>query len=396
MSLLDSFKKIFKKEDKTSKNINEVITLEKLYLKVEDKIKENSEKSKQLKNNIINRINQFNSEITLHLDILENLDISNRKEHDKIKLVVTENLNIYVDQLKKLINNLKDIENLEFKEGVNKLYFIINEFDRKSRHSFEKATILIGKELQNVKITINNFKRDLNNIVGETRILFEEKEVGNKLDLLFLGLKQIKDYEEELNKKKEVLNEEIKTGNKEKELIIQKIEQIKNSDEYKRDLKEKYNHEEKLNKLENELLSLKQKINFKLLAKYFHHDNKKSLIISEYANNFKSSIKDDEEIKIVDYVKEAQGIELNSLHELRNKLIKINDELITQTDKDIAILESNFKELNFKVIGIKSSIEIETRKMEKIKTKKDKIIMEIKDLAKSLFPSIEVKYSKPL
>ena len=187
MSLLDSFKKIFKKEDKTSKNINEVITLEKLYLKVEDKIKENSEKSKQLKNNIINRINQFNSEITLHLDILENLDISNRKEHDKIKLVVTENLNIYVDQLKKLINNLKDIENLEFKEGVNKLYFIINEFDRKSRHSFEKATILIGKELQNVKITINNFKRDLNNIVGETRILFEEKEVGNKLDLLFWG-----------------------------------------------------------------------------------------------------------------------------------------------------------------------------------------------------------------
>ncbi len=280
---------------------------------------------------------------------------------------------------------------MEFKDGINKLSFILNEFYRKSHNSFEKATILIGKELKTVKEFLNNFIKNLDDKIREGRIHLKEIDVCNKINLMFLELKQIKNYEEELNKKKEFLNEEIERKIKEKKLIIQKIEQIKNSEEFKRDMIEKNNHEEKLNKLENELRFIKQKINFRLLAKYFHHDNKKRQIILEYANNFKSSIKNDEEIKIVDYVKEAQGIELNSLYDLRNRLIDSKDQVITQTDKDIIALEINLKELDFSIIGIKSNIETETKKMEKIITKKDKIIMEIKDLAKSLFPCIEVK-----
>jgi len=391
MSWLNSLKKIFKKEDKNSKNINEVVTLEQLNLKIEDKIKENSKKSNQLKNDIINRINQFNTEIKSQIEILENVDISKRKEHDKIKLIVKENLIIYINHLKNLINNLKNIENLEFKEGMNKLFFILNEFDRKSHNSFEKVTILIGKELKTVKESLNNFMRNLDNVIRDSKTFFEEIEDCNKLNFMFLGLKQIKNYEEDLNKKIEVFNEEIKTKNKEKELIKQKIERIKNSEEFKRDLNEKYIHEEKINELENELRLIKQKINFKLLVKYFHHDNKKSLIISEYANNFKSSIKDDEELKIFELVKEVQGIELNSLHDLRNRIIDSKDQVITQTDKDIALLETNLKELDFNLLVIKSYIKSETKKMDRITIKKDKIIMEIKDLSKSLFPNIEVK-----
>lgn len=391
MSLLERLKKIFKEEKKVKSN-NEAITLENVYSKIEEKIKNNSEKSNQLKNEIINRVNKFNTEIKLLIEILEKLDISDKKEHNKIKLIVSENKNIYINQLKNLINNLNNIENLEFKEGVNKLFFIINEFYRKSHNSFEKATILIGKELRNIKELLNNFARDLNIIIDNNKKLFEEIEISEKLHLFFIELKKIKDFEEELKKKIENFNEEIKTKNKEKELIIEMIEKIKKSEQYIRDVKEKDEHKEQLNNLENELRLIKQKINFKLLAKYFHYDNKKSKIIIEYTNNFKPSIIDDKELRIIDLVKEAQGIELNSLYELRNRIIKISDQMVTQTDKEIARLETNLKELGYSIFGIRSSIEIETKKIEKIIQRKDKIIDEIKDFVKLLFPDIILNF----
>lgn len=389
MSWLNELKKIFIEKEVIENKKTEMVTLEQIYSKVDAKIKEDLEKKKELKREIINRINQLEIEIKSPIGCLKKINLSERKEQDRIKLIVTENLNLYTIQLERLVNNLKNIENMEAKESTNKLFFILNDFNRTSHIPFEKATILIGKELQTVKEIINNFLKDIDKIVNNKE-LFEKIEISHKLSLLLSDLTKNKSYEEELNKKKKDFNEELKREGEGYNIINQKIDTMKNSLDYKKDMQEKEEHKERLNKLENELQSLRQKINFKLLAKYFHHDNKKIPIILGYADNFKSSIKNDNDLMIVDFAKEAQGIELGSLGELRSKIINNSDQLITQTDKYIAVLEANLKELDFRIIGIRANIENESKKMEKLMVKRKKMISEVKNLSKPLFPNIEI------
>ena len=82
---------------------------------------------------------------------------------------------------------------------------------------------------------------------------------------------------------------------------------------------------------------------------------------------------------------------MRSLGELRSKIINNSDQLITQTDKDIAVLKANLKELDFRIIGIRANIENESKKMEKLMVKRKKMISEVKNLSKSLFPNIEIE-----
>ncbi len=390
MSWLNKLKKIFTEEKVIEEKKTEMVTLEQLYLKVDAKIKEISEKSSQLKKEIINRINQLEAEIKSPLESLEKTDISGKKEHDKIKIIVTENLDLYVTQLKRLISNIRNIGDLEIKECIKQLFLILNDFNRTSRIPFEKANILIGKELQAVKDIVNNFLKDIAKITDNKR-LFDEMEISHKLSLLLSELTKNKNYEEEINQKKAYLEKELKRKDEEYALTKQKIDAVKNSSDYKKDMQEKEERKEKIKKLENALDLLKQKINFKLLAKHFHHDNKKSQIILSYANNFKSSVKNDSSLAIIDFAKEAQGIELSSLKELRDKMINHPAQLITQTEKEIGDLEASLKELDSNTAGIKANIENESKKKEKLITKREKIISEIKNLSESLFPDIKIE-----
>ncbi len=389
MGFLNKIKLIFTNKQEKNDETKETIQIEELPTKLENKIHELTKLKKQLKEDILKRISSFESEINERIISLENIDISKRKEYDKIKLIVTENLSLYTVQLKRLVNNLKNIKDLETKESVSKLFFILNDFNKVSQVPFEKVTILIGKEMQAVRETINNFIKDIDKIANYKE-LFEKTEISNKLSFLLSELKKNKLYEEELKKKREELYEELKRKDEECCMVKQRTDSVKNSLDYKEDMQKKEEHEEKLKKLEDELQLLKQKINFKLLAKYFHHDNKKIQIIKDYANNFKSCIKNDNDLRIVDFVKEAQGIEFGSLEELRKKIIDYSDQLITPTDKDITVFEENLKELDFSIIGVKVNIDNESKKMERVIAKREKIISEVKNLSNSMFSNIEI------
>src|SRR3989344_2611093 len=118
MQWLDKIKGIFKEERVVESKKPESISFEDIYSKVEDKVKENSIREDNLKKQISDRINQFDYELNRALESLEKIDLSGRKEHEKIKLVVTENLNLYISQLKRLIYNLKNIEYIKTKDSI--------------------------------------------------------------------------------------------------------------------------------------------------------------------------------------------------------------------------------------------------------------------------------------
>src|SRR3989344_589851 len=131
MSWLNKLKNILKENEPEVKNIKpEQVRIELLGDKVNDKIKHNYSKNNELKKEITENIASFKNEMKASIEILEKVSLSGRKEHEKIKQVVLENLSLYVAQVKRLISQLENLEPLELSESLIKLNTILNEFDR--------------------------------------------------------------------------------------------------------------------------------------------------------------------------------------------------------------------------------------------------------------------------
>lgn len=390
MSFIDKIKKIFKEEKVEEKQIKK-ISFEQLPTKINEKLKEGVEKTERIKKEITEKITNFDKEIFNALGVLEQINIEERKEHEKLKLVVRENLSLYINYLKRFLHNLKKTENLEIEEQIKKIFAQLNEFEKISYLPYEKATILIGKELENVKILIKEFKKGVNKVAEENKTFFEETLTLNQLNSILQELKHNKTYTKELEIMIEDSNNEINKIKEEIKKIERKINEIKSNDEYKKDLEEKEKHARDLNELEKEILALKQKIDFRLLAKYFHYDKKKSQLIRHYSENFKSALENDKELEIISLVKQAQNIELNSLNEIQKKLSELNKSFTTKTDNEILSLEEELKKFHSRILSIELDIQNELKKKERLIAKKEKISQETKELAKKVFFNFEIE-----
>ena len=387
MSWVDKLKSIFKEEKAVEEKKIEKVSLEDLYFKVEEKLKEQNGEKELLKKEVLKRIERFAMEMSKAIEVLENVDLTKRKDYERIKIIVTENLSLYITQSKKLIGNVKSVESLEVKEALSKLSFYFNEFNRVSYAPFEKATILVGNELVAIKNILREFVKDCNKVFNDNKIFFDEIETSENLNSLVSRVKQNRIYEEELNQKVSGLNDSLKKEKEKYETAKQKIEDAVNSEDYRDDIKEKEKHREKLIRLEKEIESVKQKINLKSLSKWFHYDKKKSQIIKDYSKDFKSVLLNDHDLIILDLVKEAQGSEIDGLGELQLKIPELSKHFTTKTDEKIAELENDLSKFEADIKNIERSIEYEQNKKNKLAAKKEKTLLEIKKFSQLLFPN---------
>jgi len=392
MTWLDSLKKIFKEEEKIIKDKKlDIVPFEQIYSIVDEKIKEHSKKNEQLKEEIIGRITQFETEIISSIAVLESIDISDKKEHEKIKLIVAENLSLYVTQLKRLAYNLKNIHDLDAKPCMDKLFHIWNGFNKDSHTPFEKATILIGKELETAKLILKSFIKSISDLAANNKQFFEEIEITARLNSMLQETKKNNSFEHEIDLNIESLKQYLEKIKIEDGTIRKKIFDIMESQKYKEDTEKKDSRKNKMDELENEIQSMKQKINLKLLAKHFHHDERKSQIIKDYSNNFKLALEDDSNLELMEFIKSAHGTEFETLKELKLKISEFSKPFVTETDKEITNLENNIKRLELRAAKTNSDIEDNEKKKNKLDIKKKSIILESKNLAMSLFPNLEIK-----
>jgi len=391
MQWLDKIKGIFKEERVVESKKPESISFEDIYSKVEDKVKENSIREDNLKKQISDRINQFDYELNRALESLEKIDLSGRKEHEKIKLVVTENLNLYISQLKRLIYNLKNIEYIKTKDSINKIFSIWNEFNRMSQMPFEKATILIGKELGSAREILKNFASDINAIAERCKSFFDEEESTLKLNRILNEITQFMTQEKDIADHIENINQEVIKTKESNASIEKKIQEIKSSSSYEEDLKKNEEHLRKLSFLENEIHSIKQKMDLKNLAKQFHSDKRKSQIIHNYSSGFKSALEADSELKILDLLEYDQNFDSNQLKELRLKIVELNKPFITESWKEISHLENELKRSKLNHEKLSENVESETIKNKKLAVKIENAKSEAKEIVRLLFPSLEIQ-----
>jgi len=368
--------------------------IEKLEFKdIENWINETKQQNKSEEEKFFREVKNFVSdlikEIENQIPVLEKIDLSQKKEQEKIKLITKQNLDNYIFHLKVLIKNLKDIDNADF---LNKISHTIFDFNEKSNMSFEKATFLIGKELGKVREFISNFLKDLNKLKKENTTLIKNSEIISIIEIKLKDFDKIKGLEDEINKNIKTFEKQINNLSNKNNILFEEIEKIKNSPEYVEELKKQ--NQIKLSKinLDEYLNNLKQSIDFKTLANTFHSNESEMSIIKEHKDNFKPAYEKNngsDLLSLFEFNKNKSEIE-NKIKEINKLLKKIEDSenaLELKNSSEIVMKNTEIEKNNHKIEELNQEISKESKKFEKIKDNQD----QIKDLIKQELIKINIE-----
>jgi len=340
----------------------------------------NKEKEKKFLGIVKNRIFKLADELEEEAEVLENLDLTEKREQEKIKLVVRENLNKYAYYVRKLAETLKALETGEPSEFIEKINQIFYDFDRKSTISYQKATILIGKEIAEVGKSIAKFSEDLKDTIDENKETLENSKILKIIEKKLEELDSLEKIKAETESNLGKYSEKIIGIEKKDKKIEKKIEEIKESPEYIEIKRKERQISEKEENLKTEIYKLKSLIDFKLLASLYHSNEKEMKIINEYKNNFLESFEKDLGNGIIELI-ENLGIENKEAIIKKINEITLEKKKLTSSSIEKDPVDYLFSELRKNITEIES-INLEKAKEEKRNEKIKEAEKELKEIIK--------------
>jgi hypothetical protein len=382
MGFFDFLRKKEKEEPKKEISIEKI----KAKVKEEDKLlHDNSIKLKEKTKFLLDKIIPPLKSSLLSLGLI---DFEKRREDERLKGIVKENLHIYMSHLEILIENLENLnQTADFNDYMTQIGDIFKFFSKNSAKSYEKATILVGEEFEAIQQDFKNFSQEFNSLRKEG---LENKEKDEKLSKFAENLQKISDTEKaEEQIKNLILKLDAEKRQKGAE-ILKKEEELKNlreSESYKKDLEERERIEEERQKLEKEIWMIQKKIDLKGLAGMYHSNEKKHRIIKGYIENFKQAMEEDERMEFAKIVKEAKGLDVG-LIEIKERSKKLNN-YVSQTEIKIREIEKEAEKIKNELDEAGKNKKAEENKVEKFRKKKEILISELKSEAGEFFKTLK-------
>ncbi len=324
------------------------------------------------------RISQFILELEEKISVLHKINIDEKKVEEKIKLIVKENLKNYLDYLEKLITKLKEIG--DEKNIVGTLNFIFTDFKKKSTLSYEKATILIGKEMKDIKENIRRFFTDVEIIIRNNQDIIDESKIIRLLEIEIKKFDEIKKIKLEITKDIEEYDNKISNLEKDIKIKEEEIENLKKSEKFLEENKKKEELKMKKQELEKDIWNLGRLIDFKALANFYHIFEKKMNTIKEYRENFKQAFQKTkgEDIMLLLGESKLHSIDvLNKFKEIEDKRKEIDNIIIGETGFEN--LEHIIKEMKSKIEAINSNKFMKQKRLEKLEINFNSVIESIKN-----------------
>jgi chromosome segregation ATPase len=335
----------------------------------------NSEKSKiSIEENkyltqIKEKTSQFTTELENEIPSLKQINLEEKKVEEKIKLIVQNNLDNYIKYLEKLTTNLNQIQ--DNKELIAKINYIFTDFQKKSKMSYEKATFIIGDELGKIKDKIQQFYKDIEEIIKENQTTINKSNTIQSIENEIDKLNTIKKVKSELEENIEENNEELKNLNENLHHHLNKIEEVKTSEKFLEENKKKHELEKKLD-------NLRQSLDFKALTNFYHIFENEMEIVKSYKENFKQSFN------------KSNGEDLSELllkskldtPEILNTIQKINEkklEIEKFDNNEVQSLETEKKKITSEIENINSKKSITEKKSERLNENLSEINNSIKE-----------------
>ena len=272
---------------------------------------------------------------------------------------------------------LREIQNE--KEIIEKINSFFSEFKKRSALSYEKVTIIIGKEMGIIKEGIKKFFKDTENIVKNHQEIFDLLKTIRLVEIEIKKSNEIKKIKSEIigniedkNSKITNLKEIIKTTEK-------AIENLKKSEKFIEESKKREELETKKQDLERSIGELSRIIDFKFLTNFYHSFEKEMSIVKEYKENFKQAFQKTGGEDIISLLSESklQNVDiLNKTQEIEDKTKEISKIIIEETG--LENLENSMGEVKSKIDVINSERFLEEKKLERLEGNLNEIIKSVK------------------
>jgi hypothetical protein len=361
---------------KKKEKVNEKVSREELLEWVLKKKQEIEEQEREFLALIKKRISQFILEINEKLPELRDVNINEKKTERKIKLIVKENLKNYIYHLERLIERIKKIDEKKIIEQIN---FIFYDFRKKSSINYEKATILIGKEIGEITKSIRKFIEDIKKIIKDNESKINIAQAIQSIEIEIKRLNEIEKAKSSILK--EIKESQIKIDNLKNAVKAreEKIKEIKKSEKFLDADKKKDKLKIEKQELKKDLDDLKSMIDFKSLANFYHSFEKEMGIIKEYKEDFYQKFIERKGEDMLFLLKESNLQKdkiLDKIQKIRNREKEINNIIIEETgieklEESIRNFKSEIEYLNLEKLS-------KEKKMEKMEKNADEVIQSIK------------------
>jgi hypothetical protein len=381
MGIFDFLKKALREPEKKG-IIREKIS----FINIEEFIKEKSNSIKTKENDVISlineRINFFTNELREKIEIIEEVDFESKEKNDKIKSVVHEGRKKYIEFLERFMKNIKITNKIPLEKVVWNINLAFTQFGESSAKSYERATILIGKEMGSVKETLKRFSTELLEIFNENKDIIS---LSKRLSLIELKVNEIKEIKlKSIEIEEEIINltNKIREKGKESKEISENIEKIKESVEYIENIEREKSLHIKEKDIEQAMYNLKQLIDFKALSNFFHIFKDKMEIVKLYRENFTEEFRKDNGDSLLNLLNESKLNTENIYYAIKQIQDKKQD--IEKSKKEIKkdktqYLSSEFERINQEAQGFMNEIGWAEKKNDKLKVAQDEALKIIKE-----------------
>lgn len=378
----------FKRKKKEEQPAKEKIRLDSINLFVNNELKNLNEKSEGFKSEMIKMISQFSSEIKQKIPELKMLNLDNRREEQRLKEIVMTNLYDYISYLEKLIEDLEKIEPKEIELYIRDIQSVFNRFSKNSRRIYDKVTILIGKEIAEVRNITKKFAKEFNEKLTLNKENFEKINLIKTLQDKLIELEEAKKIQNQIENSTANFKQKIAKIEEKKQLTEKNYEEYKKSNESKKFIEEQGKIKQENKIINEDVLKLKREFNLKDLAKNFHNDSKKNSIIKKYSENFSDSLKGDSSLEIISLFREAnQTFDEEKIKKLKEKILEQKDLTEDSKTREFNNILSNLdSELKYE----HDEKEKEKEKILKFEKKQKQILTEIEEIGKKIWNDFKI------
>jgi len=269
------------------------ISFEDIWKWIEDKDRSLKGDEQETLDRIDGMLDEFYNSLGEKLDVLKNIDIESKKEHGRVKLLVRQGLENYIDAVCILLRDLKGIDKKDLANLVQQIGKKFILFEKSSVKFYERATYLVGDEMAAVRNEIRRFNNQLVEMFeGEGSSIKDLKrvvDVKSKLDEFEKLGGNVKGKEKEI----EISDKKIGEDKKKVEKLMGEVEKIKESPEYVANLKKGEEIELLKKGLDKEVEKLKRMIDFKKLVGIVHANPRELEIVKNYRDHFSEEFSKD-------------------------------------------------------------------------------------------------------
>lgn len=385
MGLKDFLRKLTQSR-KAEEPEKEKVSLSDLGAWTENKIKDLKSQEKATLDFIQKKVEFLANELKEKINAAESFDVNLKKAEERIKSAVEEGRKKYLESVEYLIDGLNNLKKEKLEKAIADANRIFSDFNKKSGMSYERATILIGKEMGEIKESLKTFSKSLIKIFDENKGLVESSRIVSLIKLKLSQFEKIEQEIKQIDSEIIFLNNEISEKEKESREILAEIDAIKKSPEYLKKLEKQEKIKLLQSELGKEISDLRPLIDFKALGDFYHIFEDKMQMVKVHIGDFQANFQKDNGNSIIGLLEVAKlnskniSNKLNQIHKKKEEILKLEAELEDEKNKDKTNeLYSASTKAILEIGDLKNKKSREEKRLKKLKANKEEIISKLKE-----------------